>query len=383
MTMRFSNLLALALLPILAAPSGAQDRPRDLSVEQAAAYGAGTPRPGSLRVSIAADRPDAIYAIGETAHLSIGSNEDAYVTVFSVGPTGQVHQLFPNSYQTDNRVYPGRPVEIAGGNSGARIAIAGPVGAELIKLVASNRPLIVIPENLLQGREIFRSVEGGVPTLVRNLEVVGNDPGAGDRKFAIENYTLRTIATRSGDNSPGAIIIIPGQTGQAAPGPGAPVMLPVVTPQVGGLLTIPGQQAFPLLLAVDKTAYRVGERVTLAVTSLQACYLTVLDLTTSGAIRILFPNQITQNNAIAANQTALVAGGSSPVSLLVAGPAGIEQIVAVCSTDRTPVLTHKIDLAQLFPPAGERSDVTRDLSVVANRPAATTAFATAAFAVQP
>lgn len=372
--MRFSKYAALALLPFLFAPAGAQEMPRDLSVQQTTAYGAGTSRPGSLKVAVGADRPDATYAVGETARLFINSNEDAFVTVFSIGPTGQVHQLFPNSYQTDNRVQASRPVEIAGGNSGARIAISGPVGAELIKVVASNKPLVVIAENLLQGREIFRAVDGGVQTLVRNLEIVGNDA---DRKIDIENYTLRTVATRTGDNGP-AIIIVPG-----GPAPAAPVMLPVVTPQVGALISVPAQQAFPLLLAVDKTAYKAGERVTLAVTSLQACYLTVLDLTTSGAIRVLFPNQITQNNAIAANQTVLVAGGASPVSLQVTGPAGTEQIVAICSTDRAPVLTQKIDLAQLFPPAGERSDVTRDLSVVASRPAATTSFATAAFTVQP
>jgi hypothetical protein len=159
--------------------------------------------------------------------------------------------------------------------------------------------------------------------------------------------------------------------------------LPVVVPQTGGFITVPSQQPFPLLLAVDKSAYKVGERVTLAITSLQACYLTVLDVTTSGSIRVLFPNQRTQNNAVAANQTVLVAGGVSPLTLQVGGPAGTEQIIAVCSTDNAPILAQKMDLAQLFSPAGERSDVTRDLSVVANQPARSTAFATVAFAVQP
>ncbi|HEY6257106.1 MAG TPA: DUF4384 domain-containing protein, partial [Xanthobacteraceae bacterium] len=306
-----------------------------------------------------------------TARLFIKSNEDAYVTVFSVGPTGQVHQLFPNRSQTDNHVAAERTTEIAGGNTGAHIGISGPVGTELIKVVASNRPLVVIAENLLQGREIFRSVDGGVQTLVRNLDVVANEP---ERKIAIENFTLRTIASRAAGDP--AIIIIPGQAAA-----GSTVTLPVVTP--GSLLSVPAQQPFPLLLAVDKGAYKVGERVTLAVTSLQACYLTVLDLTTSGNVRVLFPNQVTQNNAVAANQTVLVAGGASPVSFVAAGPTGTEQIVAICSSDRAPVLTHQIDLAQLFPPAGERSDVARDLSVVANRPAVATAFATTAFAVQP
>jgi len=378
--MRFSTYLALGLLPFLFAPAGAQDRPRDLSVEQTTAYSAGVPRPGTLKVSIGADRQDATYAVGETARLFISANEDAYVTVFSVGPSGQVHQLFPNGYQTNGRVEAGKPTEIAGGNSGARITISGPTGPELIKVVASSKPLAVIKEDQLQGRGIFRTVEGGVSTLARNLDVVSNDQSAS--KLVIENFTIRTIQTRA-EATPGVVIV------QSQPAPAAPpaqtqtATLPVVTPQPGGPVSIPGQQPFPLLLAVDRQAYKVGDRVTVAVTSLQACYLTLLDVTTSGTIRVVFPNQLAQNNAIAANQTVLVAGGASPVVLQAAGPAGTEQLVAVCSPDNAPILGHKLDLAQLFPPAGERADVTRDLSVAANRPAGAPAFATTSFTVQP
>jgi hypothetical protein len=150
------------------------------------------------------------------------------------------------------------------------------------------------------------------------------------------------------------------------------------------LISIPWQQPFPLLVAVDKPIYRIGERVTLAVTSLQACNLTVLDVTTSGAVRVLFPNQVVQNNAVGANQTVLIAGGISNVTMQVGGPPGTEQIVAVCSTDRVPILTRTIDLAQLFPTAGEQTEVARDLSVAAaSRPAGSTAMATTSFAVQP
>jgi hypothetical protein len=127
----------------------------------------------------------------------------------------------------------------------------------------------------------------------------------------------------------------------------------------------------------------VGDRVTLAVTTLQACDLTVLDVTTSGAVRQLFPNKVNHRNAINANQTVLVSGGPSPVALQVVPPAGTEQIIAVCSTDHTALLSQKVDLAQLFPPVGERADVARDLAVVADRPAGTTAIAATTFSVEP
>src|SRR5262249_52549272 len=118
-------------------------------------------------------------------------------------------------------------------------------------------------------------------------------------------------------------------------------------------------------------------------TSMQPCNLTVLNVTTTGATRVLFPNQIVKNNVIGANQTVLIAGGISNVTMQLGGPAGNEQIVAVCSTDQRPILTQRIDLEQLFPYAGERFDVARDLSIAANRPAGTTSIATTNYAVQP
>jgi len=366
----------LGLFPLFLGAANAQDEmPRDLSVEQTNAWSSGVPRPGSLRVSLVSDRQNATYAIGETARLFIRSNEDAFVNVFSIGPTGQVNQLFPNGYQRDSRVAANQPFEIAPNSLGAKITVSGPVGTEVIKVVASNRPLTVIAENQLQGQGPFRSVEGGVQTLSRNLEVVGAQ-NPNELKLAIQNFTLRTVAPVPA--GPGAIVLIPGQPAPVL----GPTILPV-TPTGSNLISIPAQQPFPLLVAVDKAVYRMGERVTLAVTSLQACNLTVLDVTPTGAVRVLFPNQVVRNNAVGANQTVLVAGGISNVTMQVGGPVGTEQIIAVCSTDQLPILTRTIDLAQLFPHAGEQTEVARDLSVAASRPAGSTSMATTNFAVQP
>src|SRR6201981_2166494 len=68
-----------------------------------------------------------------TQVVPTAANEDAYVTVLDVGPTGRVTQLFPNPSQPDNHVLADSPVEI-GGASGARVTVTGPVGAELIEV---------------------------------------------------------------------------------------------------------------------------------------------------------------------------------------------------------------------------------------------------------
>lgn len=349
---------------------------RDLTVEQSTAAHAGTPRPGSLQIAIAADRQDTTYAIGETVRLTLTSNEDAYVTVLDVGPTGQVTQLFPNQYQTDNRVLAHRGVEI-GGASGARITVTGPVGAELIKVVASSKPLTIVSEaQLAQGRGIFRSVEGGVRTVVKDLQVVAEQAAESDAKVVFSNFTLHTVGSRlpaAGQQQ--TPVVAPSQGPAAQSGPAATTILPVATPQASAsLISVPPQQPFPLLLAADKPAYKVGEKVTLAVTTLQACNLTVMDVTPSGQVRTLFPNQTTPNNAMQALQTVLVAGGPSAISLPVSGPAGTEQILAICTTDAAPFSPHE---------GGDRAALTRDLSVVAARPAGATAMASLTFTVQP
>ena len=54
---------------------------RDLSVEQATAFHAGTPAPGSLRISTWVDRHDLTYARGDAVRIFVKTNEDAYVTL--------------------------------------------------------------------------------------------------------------------------------------------------------------------------------------------------------------------------------------------------------------------------------------------------------------
>jgi hypothetical protein len=192
--MRFLKFLALATVPLLATPALAQDvQFNDLTVEQASIAQAGTPRPGSLRMSLAANRPDWTYAIGETVGLLLTTNEDAYVTVLDIGPTGRVTQLFPNPYQPDNHVLANSPVEI-GGASGARVTVTGTVGAELIKVIASTRPGAMIPQSRLRRHGAFLTVDGGVPTVLRDLQVAADQAAQSDTQIAVMNLPLWTVA---------------------------------------------------------------------------------------------------------------------------------------------------------------------------------------------
>ena len=332
---------------------------RDLSVEQATAFHAGTPAPGSLRISTWVDRHDLTYARGDAVRIFVKTNEDAYVTIINVGPSGKVTQLFPNAFQQSNRVAANRALEVPSANGGSRINVSGPVGAELIKVFVSSEPIKIIPESQLVGSGAFRSLAGGVSDLVRNLEVTAAAPARRESKFAISNLVIKTISSRRASNAHPAFVVA--QAAKPAPARPAPSRMTseAVSPTPPGLETQLGiedigqgltprspsstpsnqpsapstaigqlEQPFPLLIAADKTAYRAGQKITLAVTSFRSCRLTVLDIDANGAVRVLFPTREAQNAQVQPMQTIIVSGESSPVPLQASDPSGQKQVVA-------------------------------------------------------
>lgn len=333
---------------------------RDLTVVQSQAYEAGKPKPGSLTVMTLLDRADATYAVGEAVRIGVKTSEDAYVTVLNIGASGKVTRLFPNAYQTDNRIKAGETIEIPGPQSGTRITVGGPVGAELIKVIATSKPIAIIPEAQLQGSGMFRSLDGDVEALNRDLEVVATKPPA-DTKIAVANQVIKTIPARiPGTQAAGALIV------PAVPAGPSGAVVP--------------SQTFPLLLAADKPTYKVGEKLTLAVTSLQPCHLTVVSTNSNGKARVLFPSSAMPNTQVGALQTVMISGGPAPQAVIATGPA-TETIVALCTTEPRP--QSAIKAAETVVSDEEKAALDRDLAVVPTRPAGTTGFAQITIAVSP
>jgi Domain of unknown function (DUF4384) len=321
--MRISKYLVTASLLALstAVASAEETQLRDLTVEQAPLAQIIAPHGGSLRTTIVADHPDAVYAIGEFVHLTAISNEDAFVTVLDIGPSGQTTLLFPNRFQPDNHVFANRPVEIAGGFTGAQIMVQPPTGTELIKVITSTRPISIVPDSqFLPGSGPFRSIDGGVRALTRDLQVVAGGPPPGDTLIAFNNFALYTVPFRAPPPPPVVY----------APPPPAFAYGQPIPPGAGPHFTVPADQPFPLLMAADKANYRIGEKVTIAVTPLAPCNLTVLEFNTLGQTRTLYPAPGAPNPLTPA-QALFVSGGPSPMVLQMAGPPGIEQVVAFCA----------------------------------------------------
>lgn len=166
---------------------------KDLTVEQLAAYKAGSQKQSSLQVTANVDRADLTYARGDILKLRVKTNEDAYVTVFNVGPKGKVTQIYPNSFQKDNFVKANREVEIPSADSKAEIKIAGDLGGEVVKVFATNKQLKIVPEGV--PGQVFLSVKESVPEIVRNLEVTASAAPASE-KVSIVSLAFKTVASR-------------------------------------------------------------------------------------------------------------------------------------------------------------------------------------------
>jgi len=314
----------------------------DLNAEQIRVFRAGKPRPGSLQILTLLDRADATYGIGETLRLAVKSNEAAYITVFSVGASGRTTQLFPNGYESNNHIRAGQTLEIPSAASETRIKVTGPVGRELIKVIATSKPVKVVPEaHYDSSTGLFRTLAAGAEELDRDLEVVSANP-PGDLKLAIINQVIRTVPAR--------LTAASSEPGVASD-------------------TMSGDTAgrFPLLLAVDKQSYHVGEPITMTVTPMQSCYLTVIATDNSGRSRRIFPSTAMPSRQVTGRETLVLSGSGAPQTFTALRP-GHGTVRAVCTTEartanfRVRAVTE--DLSE-----EEKEQALRDLAVVPAQPA--------------
>ena len=127
--------------------------------------------PDEERLEIVAwlDRFDSAYARGERVRMFVRTSRDAYVTILNVDPAGETTVLFPNRYQSDNRVRAARAVEIPAPGSGFQVVVRGPVGTELLKVIASTEPLPLFEAMQMADIGAFRRLRAEPQGIARDL----------------------------------------------------------------------------------------------------------------------------------------------------------------------------------------------------------------------
>ena len=339
----------LALAPGVAPTQEAQDEVqasgavRDLTVEQTAIYTVGAPAPAAavadpLEVVAWVDHADNTYAAGEQVRLFVKASKDAWITVLNVGASGRTTVLFPNAHQSETRVAGGQVVEVPPPESGARIEVGGPTGRELIKVIATTRPTPLFAAVKTTGAGPFAALDADTRSVARDLQVTMEADA--DQEWDEYNKVITTVASR-----PAAVVpMAPAPAGTAWPA-----------------------EPFGLRVATGKQVYRMGEPVSLYASADVPCYLTLVNVGSSGQVRVLLPNAAQPQNLMPAGQTVVFPVAASNLQLTPIGPAGVETVVAVCSTDNRPVFPAGLAYGQggFAAPGGGREAVSRDLSVVA------------------
>jgi hypothetical protein len=293
---------------------------KDLSVQQQAVAAIVAPDP-SLEVAAWVDHENNRYALGEAIQLFVKVNEDAYITVVSVGPSGRAVQLYPNAFQPGELIEGGETLQIPGDDAAAQIVVQAPAGNELIKVIASTAPLQVTDTASLVMNGAFPTIEGGSEQFARDLAVAVTEAP----QVAFYDKVIKTSGTAE----------IEGASATAVAKP---------------------------LIATDATDYGVGDTVQLAVTAIDDCNLWVVNLSQDESAHLLFPNKLMRENAVDAGKTVLISGGDSLIKVQVAGPAGDEEIYAFC-TDVSFADTG-LDFSQTFPEIGRDTELGKALVAV-------------------
>ncbi len=107
--------------------------------------------PGFL-VRVSLDRKSRDYREGDSLAATVVSEVDAFVYVLYQQADGQTFQIFPNNKQPDNRLKARQAVKIPGDDDLFRWTIGPPFGRELLKVVATERPVKVLDQPALRSK---------------------------------------------------------------------------------------------------------------------------------------------------------------------------------------------------------------------------------------
>lgn len=84
----------------------------------------------------------------------------------------------------------------------------------------------------------------------------------------------------------------------------------------------------------DHQEYRIGDVIKFYFRADRDCYLTLMDIGTSGNITILFPNRFNQDNLIQGGQTYVIPAPGYGFKINVNGPPGIDWVKAIATTTK-------------------------------------------------
>jgi len=94
-----------------------------------------------------------------------------------------------------------------------------------------------------------------------------------------------------------------------------------------------------LWIKPEKTTYKVDDEIVFYFNSTKDCYLTLIDVASSGKVHILFPNEHQKDNKVKAGQEYCVPVEGAKFVYKVAPPAGVDVVKAIATINYVAIVT--------------------------------------------
>lgn len=95
----------------------------------------------------------------------------------------------------------------------------------------------------------------------------------------------------------------------------------------------------------EKSEYTIGDEVVFYLRATQDCYVTLIDLQTSGGLYVLFPNSFQAENVVRGGRIYSVPAGKAAFTINAGGPTGVEGVKAIATRKRLSLPTLEKDEA--------------------------------------
>lgn len=109
------------------------------------------------------------YQIGEKIVFNVSSEKSGYLTLFDVGPNGNITVIFPNFKHKDNYIRAGTNYQVPSPDDEFEFDLQGPPGLERVKAIVTLNDVSLINLNLDNG---FHSVQRGTTRGLRDIKVI-------------------------------------------------------------------------------------------------------------------------------------------------------------------------------------------------------------------
>jgi hypothetical protein len=308
---------------------------RDIVVESAKKV---KNKDSKLKISVWSDREDNTYELGDEASFFFKAAQDSYVTLFNIGTSGKVTVLYPNKWSKDNFVRSGRVYKVPPKNAGYTFKMSGPAGTEVLKAIVTKEKHD-FRDVMRETGDFYAPKDDGASFIER--DIVPTLKKKNKSEWGEYTKLISTVADRRAR--------------------------PDRTTRDEDEDEDVSAQAFDVNLWSDRDSYRKGDQASFFVRCNDDCYLTLVDFSTSGDVRILFPNQHDSKNYLKAGKTYRIPGRDAKEGYKIQGPAGTEVIRAIATREDVPIFGARFAYESGPYESWDRDAAARDIQIVEDK----------------